>query len=511
MADYQVIARKFRPQTFREVVAQEAIVTTLKNAIKFNRLAQAYLFCGSRGTGKTTLARLFAKALNCQNPGPDFEPCNQCSSCREIALGTSIDVLEIDGASHRGIEDIRQINENVGYASASTYKIYIIDEVHMLTKEAFNALLKTLEEPPPKVKFFFATTEPHKILPTILSRCQRFNLSRIPPEKIVVKLESISKQLGVEIEQEALCLLAKQAEGGLRDAESLLDQILAFETGRITASTVNTILGLMPKDSYFELDRAGKEGNFSKAFEIAHQVFSQGKDLIHFIEGLTEHYRTILLTKIGGKENLLFLSPQEKEQYHSIASLFNQEQCLHLIDYLIQAQQQLRFNTSNKIALEAVLLHVIRSHFRVPIDVLVQRLAELEEVIGGKESIPVQKIEKKEVPPVHKDPVSTPTPTPKPAEKVIYPVSPSPTTPSQVSSISIDPTPTPADFGIKKAPAKTTPTPTKQIETVTPTYSQTPKNDTEINLKKPGHYYDTLLHFTAVELEGKVQKIKNLT
>ena len=189
MENYQVLARKYRPQKFSEVVGQDPIVTTLKNAIKNKRLAHAYLFCGSRGTGKTTLARVFAKALNCHQPLPDGEPCNQCTSCKEITSGSSLDVLEIDGASHRGIDDVRQINETVGYAaSGGGYKIYIIDEVHMLTKEAFNALLKTLEEPPARVMFFFATTEPHKVLPTILSRCQRFNLNRISSEKIVEKL-----------------------------------------------------------------------------------------------------------------------------------------------------------------------------------------------------------------------------------------------------------------------------------------------------------------------------------
>ena len=185
---YQIIPRKYRPQAFSSIIGQEAIVITLKNAIRLKRLAHAYLFSGSKGTGKTTLARLFAKALNCKHLDQDGEPCNQCPSCLEITSGHSLDVLEIDGASNRGIDDIRQINETIGYAPASgEYKIYIIDEVHMLTKEAFNALLKTLEEPPPHVKFFFATTEPHKVLPTILSRCQRFDLNRIPEEAMQQK------------------------------------------------------------------------------------------------------------------------------------------------------------------------------------------------------------------------------------------------------------------------------------------------------------------------------------
>ncbi len=386
MSEYQVIARKFRPQTFKEVVGQEAIVTTLKNAIKFNRLAQAYLFCGSRGTGKTTLARIFAKALNCLQPLAEGEPCGTCPSCREIASGSSLDVIEIDGASNRGIEDIRQINETVGYAASSGgYKIYIIDEVHMLTKEAFNALLKTLEEPPRKVKFFFATTEPHKVLPTILSRCQRYNLNRISLPIITAKLRWIVGQLKVDAEEDALIRLAQRAEGGLRDAESLLDQVLAFTDGRITVQAVNSILGLMPLETFFELDLAGKEGQLAKAFEIAHHVYSEGKDLTQFIEGLIEHIRTILLIKLTGQESsLLALNQTERERYHSAARLYTQEQCLDLIDYLVESLQQIRSSSFGKIALEAILLHVMRSHYRLTIGQLVARLSELGEMFGGE-------------------------------------------------------------------------------------------------------------------------------
>lgn len=470
MSEYQVIARKFRPQSFKEVIGQDAIVTTLKNAIKNKRLAQAYLFCGSRGTGKTTLARILAKAINCQSPTSDFEPCNQCASCREITSGSSLDVLEIDGASHRGIEDIRQINDNVGYATASGgYKIFIIDEVHMLTKEAFNALLKTLEEPPPKVKFFFATTEPHKVLPTILSRCQRFNLNRIPLQEIQSKLQFIAKKLNVDIEDEALRLLAQQAEGGLRDAESLLDQIVAFQEGKITQHAVTSILGLTAKDTYFELDIAGKEGNLAKAFEVAHQVFSQGKDLLHFIEGLIDHFRTVLLVLLSGVENpYLELSQHEKEKYKANAPIYTHEQCLSLIDYLVQAQNQIRFASSSRIALEGILLHIMRSHYRLSIDVLVKRLSELEQALGDG----------KEVPKAIAKPIIQPLPKPLP------------------SSVSEDPTPSPADLG-KKATPKAPPPPTQPPVQTSPAASAA----------KPAHHYDTLLHFAAVELDGKIQKL----
>lgn len=487
-SNYQVIARRFRPQTFKEVVGQDAIVTTLKNAIQFNRLAHGYLFCGPRGTGKTTLARLFAKALNCQNFHINQEPCNECSSCREITSGSSLDVLEIDGASHRGIEDIRQINDTVGYtASSGRYKIYIIDEVHMLTKEAFNALLKTLEEPPSHVKFFFATTEPHKVLPTILSRCQRFNLNRIPLETIVKKLIFISKQLNIKVEEEALRVLAQYAEGGLRDAESLFDQILAFEKESITIESIHSIFGLMPREVYFHLDRAGKAGNFAVAFEIADKIFSQGKDLMHFIEGLIEHFRTLLLTIVAsGETYLTHLTAEEAKQYQESARLYSQEQCLSNIEYLIEAQNKVRFSTSGKIFLEALLLHIMRSHFRIPIDYLVRRLKELEKAVSGE----VKEVTSPQQEEVVATPVaSTPIPPPVIAKSKPEPVSVAPSQITPVSSISEDPTPSARDLNIKPKPVMTSPPPQPPTATA-----------------KVRPQFDNVLQFAAIELEGKIER-----
>lgn len=464
MSEYQVLARKYRPQKFSDVLGQAPIVTTLKNAIAHNRLAHAYLFCGPRGTGKTTFARLFAKTLNCLNIQSDGEPCNSCKSCKEITGGQSLDVLEIDGASHRGIDDIRQINETVGYATGTGgYKIYIIDEVHMLTKEAFNALLKTLEEPPARVLFFFATTEPHKVLPTILSRCQRFNLNRIPTETIIQKLSSICSELNIQIEADALRMIATRAEGGLRDAESLLDQIIAFHDSHITAGDVASALGIMPREILFDLDTAGKEGNLAIAFEIAHKLFSEGKDLVHFVETLTEHIRTILLVLLSGKDaQHLNLTQEERERYGATAKNYTKEQCLTALDYLVEQQQKIRFAPSSRIALEAILLHVLRSHTRIPVEYLVRKLTELEK--GG--------------------PQAKPAPTPEPVAKTA-------------------PIETPKPKPVKEKPA---PQPVEEKQPAPIELGARPTPEAIKFSKDEQSRYDTLLQFAAVELEGTTKK-----
>ncbi len=375
---YQVIARKYRPQTFSSVVGQEAIVTTLKNALRQNRLAHAYLFCGCRGTGKTTLARVFAKSLNCSQLSEDFEPCNACSSCLDINAGRSLDVLEIDGASNRGIDDVRQINETIGYAPASgKYKIYIIDEVHMLTKEAFNALLKTLEEPPANVKFFFATTEPHKVLPTIISRCQRFDLNRIPFEALKGKLAWIARDMNVECDEEVVALVANLSEGSLRDAESLFDQIICYAEHPITAAKVSATLGIMPHSVFFSLDKAFEEQTLSYAFELAGDIFSSGKDLSYFIDNLIEHFRSILKIKLIAP--ITFTTARLKERYGVSASLYTEEQALYILDFLIQWQQQIGKTPFKRVSLETILLHIIRSKNRLTLPMLVRRLHELEQ------------------------------------------------------------------------------------------------------------------------------------
>ncbi len=371
---YQVLARRYRPQKFSEVVGQTPILETLKNALRSQRVAHAYLFCGSRGVGKTTIARLFAKALNCQALGAEGEPCGRCPSCLAIASSQSLDVIEIDGASHRGIEDIRQINETAGYApSGGRYKIYIIDEVHMLTKEAFNALLKTLEEPPARVKFFFATTEPHKVLSTIVSRCQRFDLGRIAAEAMEQQLVRIIQDLGRVAEARALARIIHVSEGSLRDAELLLDQLLCFTDGIISEEVVRQLLGLAPEELFFALDRAIFEGTLVYAFELVEQLFQSGRSVPHFVEELIEHYRQIVQIKFHGEAKSI------SSPYVEAAKRYSLSQVLFILEILVPAGDRLSKSLFPRVSLELMLVQLIRSRQRVPLDVIVRRLAELEE------------------------------------------------------------------------------------------------------------------------------------
>jgi len=527
---YQVIARKYRPQSFKEVVGQAPAVTTLKNAIRFDKVAHAYLFCGSRGVGKTTLARLFAKALNCQAPDADFEPCNQCPSCLEIASGQSLDVIEIDGASNRGIDDIRQINETVGYApSHGKYKIYIIDEVHMLTKEAFNALLKTLEEPPEKAKFFFATTESHKVLPTIISRCQRFDLARIQPSLISSKLQQITADLHREAEPAALQLIASFADGSLRDAESLLDQILCFAEGPITAAIVRQSLGLVPEDLFIALDQAFSECRLSFAFELVDQLFKAGKDLAHFLEQLIEHYRNLALCRTQARTQ-----DDASDRYAASARLYTQAQCLYILDLLIQAESQFQKSTFQRISLESILLQIIRSKNRIPPEVLVKRLLQLEEraanniaepVTIKEESLPQEKqplLKTEPLPtlpqisepaqPIHSELPSLPLSLNLPQESSIQEET------LQLKPVPFNPFKTVEQQNPEK-PKVESPTPlpastSSAIPSLPKTLEQPPIEKKKIEspstvatstLPSPSYRYDTIMRFAAIELEGTLK------
>ncbi len=383
---YQVLARKWRPQQFDDVVGQEHVTTTLKNAIEQQRLAHAYLFVGPRGIGKTSTARIFAKALNCVK-GPTITPCDKCDNCKEIAEGRSLDVLEIDGASNRGIDEVRELRDTVRYAPAhSKFKLYIIDEVHMLTKEAFNALLKTLEEPPAHVKFIFATTEPQKVLPTILSRCQRFDLRRIPANLIVKHLKEIAKKEKVSIDDEALAAIARGAEGGLRDAESTLDQLIAFCGNKIAESDVLSVFGLVAHDQIAELTDAIVDGKATRALKVLKDLDDIGKDLQRLAADLLDHFRNLLVVTLGEEGSApLPLPDTEMELLKAQARRTDSDAVLRIIDALAAAEGRLRYALSKRVFFEIAVVKAVKARDMVGIDGLLKRLNELK---GGLPSIP---------------------------------------------------------------------------------------------------------------------------
>ena len=376
---YQVLARKWRPQQFDEVVGQEHVTTTLKNAIEQNRLAHAYLFVGPRGIGKTSTARIFAKALNCVK-GTTTEPCDKCDNCKEIAEGRSLDVLEIDGASNRGIDEVRELRETCRYAPArGKFKIYIIDEVHMLTKEAFNALLKTLEEPPPHVKFFFATTEPQKVLPTILSRCQRFDLRRIPAGLIAKHLKEIAKKEKVTVEDEALTAIARGAEGGLRDAESALDKLIAFCGDKIAEKDVLSVFGLVAHEKIAALSNAVIDGETDTALKVVTELDEVGKDLQRLLAELLDHFRNLLVMTLGGAgADVLDLPETELELVKAQAKRIDSDAVLRMIDALAAAEGRLRYALSKKIFFEIALVKAMKARQMVGIDGVIKKLSELK-------------------------------------------------------------------------------------------------------------------------------------
>ncbi|HEY7515593.1 MAG TPA: DNA polymerase III subunit gamma/tau, partial [Vicinamibacteria bacterium] len=314
---YQVLARKWRPQTFDEVVGQATVTRTLKNALASGRIGHAFLLSGARGVGKTTTARILAKALNCSKAeGPTPDPCGACSSCTEIAAGTSLDVQEIDGATHNGVEQVRELRESARYNPArDRFKVWIIDEVHMLSTGAFNALLKTLEEPPPRVKFIFATTEYHKIPDTILSRCQQYDFRMIPARELIAHLRRVSEADGVKVSEEALARIARAAEGSVRDALSLFDQVLSFSGAEVRDEDVTVLLGLIDRELLFAASEAVARSDSAGILDLVERLTEYGADYRNFARELLLHYREILLVKIAPDDSPLrtALSPDEAE------------------------------------------------------------------------------------------------------------------------------------------------------------------------------------------------------
>ncbi len=381
---YQVIARKYRPQRFEEVVGQDHVIRTLVNAIKQNRIAHAYLFCGPRGTGKTTIARIFAKCLNCTNgPRVDFD--DNDPICREIAEGRSLDVLEIDGASNRGIDEVRQLRETVKYTPASSrYKIFIIDEVHMLTREAFNALLKTLEEPPPHVKFMFATTEPEKIPPTILSRCQRFDLRRIPDALIAKHLKWICEKENVQIEEAALFAIARLAEGCMRDAQSALDQLISFCGNKIDESQVLTMFGLPKFEQIYELTKAILTGDKFTILQIIDQLAEYGKDYTKTLTELVRVFRNLLIFSThGAKTDLIDAPESELAKLGELASKTDSHTLIEIMEILVHGESTLKDSPSKRIILELLLLKAVQRREALNIDTVIQHLIKVRDSLTG--------------------------------------------------------------------------------------------------------------------------------
>ncbi len=391
---YLVLARKYRPQAFDQVIEQVHITRTLTNAISAGRVAHAILFSGPRGTGKTTVARILAKAMNCKE-GPTPQPCNICRSCNEITAGHAIDVFEIDGASNNSVDQIRELRENVKYMPAhSPYKIYIIDEVHMLSTAAFNALLKTLEEPPSHVMFMFATTEPHKIPITILSRCQRYDFRRIGLESISTHMASLCRREGFEMADESLGLIAREAGGSMRDALSLLDQLMTCAQGLVTHEQVLDILGVIDRKIIFDLAASILNADIHVALDLLDDVYDRGHDMKKLYADLLEHFRNLLVAAMGNKiEKLVDLPSGEIEQLVTQAKPLSVGTLNQMFDMLFKAEVSIRMSPQPKLALEMVLIRLLQTKPALPIDVLIDKLDALRQEVFPGEPPPKNDIE----------------------------------------------------------------------------------------------------------------------
>ncbi|MBU1084026.1 MAG: DNA polymerase III subunit gamma/tau [Candidatus Omnitrophica bacterium] len=375
---YQIFARKYRPQVFDDVIGQDVIVRTLKNSIKEDRIANAYIFTGPRGVGKTTVARLIAKALNCEKPQKG-EPCDKCDSCREITSGNNIDVLEIDGASNNGVDEVRVLRENVKFSpSKGKFKIYIIDEVHMLSAGAFNALLKTLEEPPVHVKFIFATTEAHKVLPTIMSRCQRFDFRRIPPAGIIKRIMDIAKKESIEIDDKAAMAIARSSDGSLRDALVVLDQMIAFSGKKISSDDVTELLGMVKKENISRLADALAERDPASAVRILDGMISGGKDPIFIAGNLIEHYRDIMIIKTSGPTSDMTFTGEEIEDIKKKCGNISVEEILYILQNLTHCVTLMKGTMLTRAPLEIALIRLARRADVLALDEILDRLEKID-------------------------------------------------------------------------------------------------------------------------------------
>lgn len=357
---YTLFALKWRPQNFNEIIGQAHIVAILKNAIQKNRLAHAYLFTGPKGVGKTSTARILAKALNCKN-GPTINPCLKCAACIEINESRNFDVIEIDGASNRGIDEVRTLRENVKFApTQGKFKIYIIDEVHMLTTEAFNALLKTLEEPPEFVKFIFATTQPHKVIPTVLSRCQRLDFRRISLMEIITQIERIAKEEKINVDKEVLFAIAKSSDGSLRDAESILDQLASFSKDKVSLKDVITVLGLVEQEALFAITDKIIQKDAKSALGLLNNLIDDGKDVGVFLTNFIEHFRNLMIAKVTRGDSKLIDMPREVcEMLLRQSEAFSLEEIFSVFNTLVATQEMSKRLDSLRIPLEINLVKLV--------------------------------------------------------------------------------------------------------------------------------------------------------
>ncbi|HRT70650.1 MAG TPA: DNA polymerase III subunit gamma/tau [Syntrophales bacterium] len=383
--DYLVLARKWRPQVFEDVVGQDHVVKTLKNAIRRDRVAHALIFSGPRGIGKTSVARILAKALNCEK-GPAETPCNECTNCKEITEGVSMDVREIDGASNRGIDEVRELRENVKFLPlTSRYKVYIIDEVHMLTKEAFNALLKTIEEPPPHVIFMFATTEVHRVPATILSRCQRHEFRRMSIKQISATLRKIATAEGIEVSDAGLSLIAEGAEGSLRDAESIFDQVISYAGTVVKDGDVETLLGFTDRKLLYDISRAVIGRDARAALGILDEGYYAGLDMKQFYQMLQRHFMNLLLVKVAdGAGRFIDLPDFEVTELKKQVGSASGETLKRLLDILMAEGEEVRKSLDPKLNLEFILVKMASLEPLIPVHELLDRVEGMERRLTGK-------------------------------------------------------------------------------------------------------------------------------
>ncbi|MGL5718202.1 MAG: DNA polymerase III subunit gamma/tau [Paraclostridium sp.] len=379
---HKALYRAYRPQTFKDVVGQEHIIRTLKNQIQNNNVGHAYLFCGTRGTGKTSTAKIFARAINCVD-GINEEPCNECEVCKDILNDNIMDVIEIDAASNNSVDDVREIRENVKYTPVKCkYKVYIIDEVHMLSQGAFNALLKTLEEPPSYVVFILATTEPHKIPATILSRCQRFDFKRVTVQDMTERMKEICEDVNVEIDQRALNLISRNSQGALRDALSILDQCMSFSENEIGYKDVVDLLGTVNIEQLFELAEYVIKEDTKKCLEILNEFVIWGKDIKNLIDDLIDHFRNLMVCKVSNELDEIISFPEEiVEQLKAQSSTIETNEIIRILNILSETQDNIKSSSNPRVLAEVSIMKLSQPMFDESKEALIKRISNLEEVI----------------------------------------------------------------------------------------------------------------------------------